>query len=434
MSSIRRYLILVLTGTVTVALLVVGFAIYRAERDSTDELFDYYLRQIAVSLGESASQGVWVPPVEADPEGLDLVMQVWDDLGVRLFYSHPHRELPGFVAGGYADVETREGVWRVFAIRSRSQVIQVAQPMRIRNQMALAASARVLLPLLLLLPCLGLVIWGLVTRGLAPLDRLAKAVATRTPEALAPLSEQQVPEEVQSLVHSLNGLLDRLQSALAAQRAFIADAAHELRTPLAALQLQSQLVERSQTEEERGAALDDLKAGIQRAGRLVQQLLTLARQEPDYAPKPFVDVDLVDLARQVVVDCCGLASTKMIDLGFSALGGGVVIRGNPEDLRVLVSNLVENALRYTPIQGRVDVVVNLADGLPVLEVSDTGPGIAEHELARVFDRFYRGENVREPGTGLGLAIVKAIADRHGASIDLRSEAGLRVKVRFPAHA
>ncbi|MGZ8219108.1 sensor histidine kinase [Methylomagnum sp.] len=431
MSSIRRHLIIVLTGAVTMALLLVGFAIYRAEREGTDELFDYHLRQIALSLREPAFQGMWMPPVEADPEGLDLVMQVWDAGGVRLYYSHPHRELPGFVEGGYANVDTREGTWRVFAIRSRSQVIQVAQPLSVRERMALAAAARVLLPLLLLLPCLGLAIWLLVTRGLAPLDRLARAVASRTPKALEPLPERQVPEEVLPLVHSLNGLLDRLEKALAAQRAFIADAAHELRTPIAALQLQAQLIERAQSDAERKMALDDLKSGIHRAGRLVQQLLTLARQEPDYAPKPFVRIGLADIAKQVVTEYGGLANAKAIDLGVPASNDAAVVFGDPDDLRVLTSNLMENALRYTPEQGRVDVAVRLADGCPMLEVSDTGPGIFEHELTRVFDRFYRGEQTRESGTGLGLAIVKAIADRHDATIELRSGRGLRVRVKFP---
>jgi two-component system OmpR family sensor kinase len=203
MNSIRRHLIIVLTGAVTLALLVVGLAIYQAELKGTDELFDYHLRQMALSLRESAFQGIWVPPVEADPEGLDLVMQVWDGEGVRVYYSHPHRELPGFVEGGYANVDTRDGTWRVFAIRSRRQVIQVAQPLSVREHMALAAAARVLSPFLLLLPSLGVVIWVLVTRGLAPLDRLARAVATRTPKSLEPLEEWQVPEEVLPLVQSL---------------------------------------------------------------------------------------------------------------------------------------------------------------------------------------------------------------------------------------
>lgn len=430
MNSIRRHLIVVLTGAVTLALLVVGLAIYQAERQGTDELFDYHLRQMALSLRESAFRGIWVPPVETDPEGLDLIMQVWDGNGVRVYYSHPHRDLPGFVEDGYANVDTREGTWRVFAIRSRRQVIQVAQPLRVREHMALAAAARVLLPFLLLLPGLGAVIWVLVTRGLAPLDRLARAVASRTPKSLEPLEERQAPEEVLPLVQSLNGLLGRLGNALSAQRAFIADAAHELRTPITALQLQAQLVERAQSDDERAAALKDLRAGIQRSGRLVQQLLALARQEPD-TPKSFVRLKLAELVVQVAADYGGLANAKSIDLGVSASEDAATMIGDPDDLRALISNLVDNALRYTPGGGKVEVSTRLEDGCLFLEVRDTGPGIAKHELMKVFDRFYRGEQAGEPGTGLGLAIVKAIAERHGATINLCTDGGLRVEVKFP---
>jgi two-component system OmpR family sensor kinase len=435
-NSIRRHLIVALVGAVTLALLGVGYAIYRTAQDEAGELFDYHLRQIALSLRDPAFRGSWMPSPEADTEDFDFVIQVWDAAGVRLYYSNPHRDLPGFVAGGYADVDTREGPWRVFAIRSRSQVIQVAQPLRVRNRMALEAAVRVLLPLLLLLPVLGVVIWVLVSRGLAPLDRLARAVSRRTPTALNPLPEQQAPEEVRPLVQSLNDLLQRLAEALAAQKAFIADAAHELRTPIAALQLQAQLAERAENEADRQAAMADLNAGIRRAGRTVQQLLTLARQEPDPAAKPFEPVALVELARAVVAEHSPLAQAKAIDLGLTAGDEAATVNGDPDALRVLVANLVENAVRYTPPGGRVDVSVRRADGRPRLEVRDTGPGIPEADLPRVFDRFYRGEHTREPGTGLGLAIVKAIADRHGARVEVGNGegGGLRVGVGFPSAA
>jgi two-component system OmpR family sensor kinase len=431
--SIRRQLIVALVGAVSLALLGVGFAIYRTAQEETGALFDYHLRQIALSLREASFSGSWMPPPEVDTENFDFVVQVWDASGVRLYYSNPHRELPGFVAGGYADVDTREGRWRVFAIRSRSQVIQVAQPLGVRNRMALEAALHVLLPLLLLLPLLGAVIWMIVTRGLAPLNRLARAVASRTPALLAPLPEHQAPDEVRPLVQSLNDLLQRLAEALAAQQAFIADAAHELRTPIAALQLQAQLAERAETDAEQQVALDDLKAGIRRAGRTVQQLLTLARQEPGLAAKPCEPVALADVAREVLAEQSPLARAKSIDLGLAAADEGAVVHGDPDALHVLMTNLVENALRYTPAGGRVDVSVRRDDGAPRLEVRDTGPGIPAEDLPRIFDRFYRGGHTTEPGTGLGLAIVKAIADRHAARVEVGNGegGGLRVGVGFP---
>jgi two-component system OmpR family sensor kinase len=340
--------------------------------------------------------------------------------------------LPGFVGGGFADVRTRDGDWRVFAIRSQRQIIQVSQPLRVRNRMALDAALGVLLPLLLLLPLLALAIGLLVTRGLAPLNRLARAVAERTPEALDPLPTAALPREVQPLVAALNGLLARLDAALAGQRAFVADAAHELRTPIAALQLQAQLAERAESEAERQAALAELDAGIRRAGRAVQQLLTLARLDPDSAGRPPQPVQLADLARAVVTELNPLARALAIDLGIAATDEAATVAGDPDALAVLLRNLVENALRYTPAGGTVDV----STGPGWLEVRDTGPGIPEAERTRVFDRFYRGAETREPGTGLGLAIVKAIADRHGAAVALSDPAGggLRVRVAFQSQA
>jgi two-component system OmpR family sensor kinase len=426
--SIRRHLILTLVGAVTLALLTVGYAIYETARQEAGEMFDYHLRQLALSLREASASGVWVPPPEVETEGFDYVVQVWDAAGVRLYFSSPHKELPGFVGGGFADVKTRDGAWRVFAIRSRSQIIQVAQPLRVRNRMALDAALGVVLPLLLLLPLLAIAIGLLVSRGLAPLNRLARAVARRTPSALDPLPTAGSPDEVRPLVYALNDLLRRLDGALAAQRAFVADAAHELRTPIAALQLQAQLAGRAETEAERRAALADLEAGIRRAGRTVEQLLTLARLEPEPAERPFQPVALADLARAAVTALGPVARAKAIDLGVAAADEGATVQGDPDGLRVLLQNLVENAVRYTPAGGRVDV----AAGPGWLEVMDSGPGIPEQDLGRVFDRFYRGEHTEEPGTGLGLAIVKAIAERHGARVELSNQAsgGLRARVVF----
>ena len=199
------------------------------------------------------------------------------------------------------------------------------------------------------------------------------------------------------------------------------------------MQLQAQLVERAETEEEAKAALEDLQAGIHRAGHAVRQLLTLARQDPDMAAKPFVSVSLAELARSVIGDQVALAGAKDIDLGLAAADETALVMGDTEGLRILLANLVENAVRYTPTGGRVDVLVcSREDGSAVVEVADSGPGIAIKDQARVFDRFYRGEATTEPGTGLGLAIVKTVADRHGAKVELQNgeTGGLRVKVVF----
>lgn len=434
MKSIRRQLLLALLGTISLALLLGAFAIYRSTLAEVDDLFDYQLRQLALSLRDQAFHNAFAPATEDVAEDFDFVIQVWSPEGVRVYYSHPHKTLPGLVQMGYNTIKTPEGDWRVFAAKLNSLVIQVAQPLQVRNHMALQTAFHLLLPLSALLPVLSVLIWVLVSKGLAPLNRLAKAVATRSPRALEPLSEQKAPVEVLPLVRSLNDLLARLAEALAAQKAFIADAAHELRTPIAAMQLQAQLVERAESAEEAQAAIADLKAGIHRAAHAVRQLLTLARQEPDMAAKPVVSIPLAELARSVVGDQIALASAKDIDLGIASADDQARVLGDTEGLRILLANLVENAVRYTPPGGQVDVSIGRqADGSATVEVADTGPGIPKQDQARVFDRFYRGEATTEPGTGLGLAIVKTVADRHGAVIELTNAKphGLRVRVRFP---
>ena len=433
MKSIRRQLLAALLGTIFLALLLSAFATYRSTLMEVDDLFDYQLRQLALSLRDQAFHNSFAPPTENVDEELDFVIQVWSPEGVRVYYSQPHKTLPGLVQIGYNTITTPEGNWRVFATQLNSLVIQVAQPLGVRNAMALKAAIHLMIPLCALLPVLSVLIWILVSRGLAPLERLAKAVATRNPKALDPLSEQKVPTEVLPVVRSLNDLLGRLAEALAAQKAFIADAAHELRTPIAAMQLQAQLVERAKTEEETQAALADLKAGIQRAGHAVRQLLTLARQDPDIAAKPFVSVSLAELARSVIGDQIALAAAKDIDLGLASADERALVLGDTEGLRILLANLVENAVRYTPSGGQVDVHIGCEEsGRPCIKVEDTGPGIPTKDQARVFDRFVRGEGTTEPGTGLGLAIVKTVADRHGASVELSNVEphGLRVKVVF----
>jgi len=306
--------------------------------------------------------------------------------------------------------------------------------MSARRELAASMALRTIIPVLAALPLLALLIWFIIARGLQPLDRVAAAVARRSPVLLEPVSERGLPSEVQPLVHALNGLLDRLGIALAAQRSFIADAAHELRTPLTAVHLQAQLAERASTDDERRRALADLKAGLERATRLSEQLLTLAREEPGVIERAPVDVDLAELAREAIGELAPLAETKSIDLGLSASAKAAVM-GDPQALRALVSNLVDNALRYTPSGGRVDVAVGAdPDGAAMLSVRDNGPGIAPAERDRVFDRFYRGPSSGVPGSGLGLAIVKSVADRHGVTIALGEGIegkGLGVSVRFP---
>lgn len=432
MNSIRRKLLLALIGAMSTVILLGALATYSAAREQVNAIFDYHLEQIALSLRDQTFRRP--PEVLSGEKDFDFVIRVWDNQGLSIYYSQPHRDLPEIARLGYATEDSSEGAWRVFALQSHGETIAVAQPMRVRAKLAAAAAWHTLLPFIALLPLLAVLIWLVVSRELRPLTALARSVSMRTASALEPISEQGIPEESLPLVLSLNGLLARLRAAIQTQRDFIADAAHELRTPLTALQLQTQLLERAGTADERAAALRDLKQGLARSIHMVQQLLTLARQEPGAAGQPLTTIVLADLLQQVVGEHASLAAAKEIDLGLAINAPDLRVLGDRDALRTLLANLVGNAVRYTPPGGRIDVGGGRLADQVYLEVADNGPGIPAGERERVFDRFYRHSHEDSPGSGLGLAIVKTIAERHAASIELADHGahGLRVRVIFPA--
>jgi two-component system, OmpR family, sensor kinase len=409
-----------------------GGIVYRNALAEADAFFDYHLRQTALLLRDEPVEYV-APQIPANDAAYDFVVQVWTLDGVRVYLSRPHSVLPNITTLGFSTVTTREGLWRVYGAQAMTKVIQVAQPMRVREQQAVDLALKTLRPFALLLPVLGFLIWIAVGRALQPLQRLTTLVKSRRVDALDPLPNERLPDEVRPLVDALNDLLVRLGVALDRERAFMADAAHELRTPLTALHLQMGTLSRAANEAERNDAMERLSAGMQRAIRLVEQMLSLARQEPRIEPTR-APVPLADIARDVVAELVPLADAKQIDLGISNSQPAVVM-GDPDALRTLTRNLVDNAVRYTPVGGRVDVSVeNGGDSWQaLLKVVDNGPGIPAEERSRVLDRFYRRAGTSPPGSGLGMAIVKAIADTHGASLELESGpdgVGLAVNVRF----
>ena len=427
MSSIRRTLLAGLLATVVAAGALVAFGVYRTAYDEANALFDYQLQQMGIALRDRIFEGGG----GAALDGEDFVIQVWRTDGAVVFVSGARVVPPVRAPAGLSTVAAEGGDWRVYRIDAQTQIVQVAQPMSLRRDRAAKAALRVLVPLAIALPLLALLVWFVVGRGLAPLTGLAGSVAARGPRALGPLPETSVPDEVRPLVASLNDLLARLGRALDRERAFIGDAAHELRTPIAAVALQLQLLERVPEGAEREQALARLKSGVARSARLVQQLLDLARQDEVLAGHPPARIDLASVAREVVVEQAPGAAARGIDLGLDA--SAAPVEGDAEGLRVALGNLVDNAIRYTPPGGKVDVRVRTEGEAVVAEVLDTGPGIPSEERARVFDRFYRGAAAAGSGSGLGLAIVREIASRHGATVELHDRddgQGLRARVRF----
>ena len=445
--SLRAALIGWLALGLLSAVFIAAIATYQRAREEANVLFDYQLQQMAASL-TGMPLAANAPP--GAPPGADaLVVQVWDRNGVQVYLSQPQSRLPQHAQLGFNTVVAETGQWRVFSMLAGQQVVQVAQPMSVRSALAASMALRTIVPLLAVMPFLAILVWFAIARALRPLDRLARAVGTRSPRVLEPLSDVGLPREVTPLVQALNGLLERLDHALDAQRTFIADAAHELRTPLTAVHLQAQLAQRAATGEERHAAFVELTTGLERATHLVEQLLTLAREEPGVAERPLEPVELGELARSVVGEHAAVAASRGIDLGVTNVADAnarFVVNGDAAGLRTLLSNLVDNAVRYTGPVGRVDVSVGATNGSTTLTVRDTGPGISPAEYPRIFDRFYRAQGATAPGSGLGLAIVRRIADRHRATIELgpgglrnasdpsntAHVGGLCVAVHFPA--
>ncbi|HEY2417162.1 MAG TPA: ATP-binding protein, partial [Steroidobacteraceae bacterium] len=360
------------------------------------------------------------------------VIQIWDPFGTRVYLSRPGLPMINRTILGYGNLNLQGRIWRVYGLQTVDGVIQIAQPVQVREALARAAALRVVIPLLLLLPLLGVAIAWVVRSSLLPLRRIAAEVQRRDVHSLAPIAAIPLPQEVAPLIDALNRLLVRLEAAFATQRAFVADAAHELRSPLTAVRLQLQLLDRAPHEPARLEARTQLGAAVERAIHLVEQLLTLARNEPRSPHSELMPVALDAAAADGVSDSHALAASRGTDLSLEAQPG-IMIRGDREALRVLVRNLVDNAVRYTPPGGRVHVHCGSGADMAVLEVTDTGPGIPQPDRDRAFDRFYRRANAPEEGTGLGLAIVKAIAERHGATVTLLDGpgGGLRVSMNFP---
>jgi len=431
-TSIRRQLLIWLLVGLLAATLAAAFAVYTRARSEAAELFDYQLQVMAAAFPHG---GFGRPPSDdAHAAGADVVVvQIWNQSGAQLYWSRPGSPILQRVEFGFSTVATPRGDWRVFNTLIDGNIVQVSQPMRARRELAAGLALRTMLPLLVLLPLLVGLIWITVSRGLKPLNEVAAALGRRSEDALEPLPVRRVPEEVKPLVTALNDLLARLGRARNLQKSFIADAAHELRTPLTAVSLQIQIAERASTDAERAAAFAQLKAGADRAGRLVQQLLTLARSEPGAAERPLTAVDLTEIARAAVAEHAPIAAAKGVELGLSA-HSAVTATGDPDALRTLLANLIDNAVNYTPPAGAVDVSVTVNDGHAQWIVTDNGPGIPPTERERVFDRFHRLEAGGARGSGLGLAIVQQIAQRHRAKIRLDDGPdgrGLAVTVRFP---
>ena len=435
MSSIRGRLFAALLVGIGALIAAASLAVYAEIDDEVGELFDVQLQQASYAFAS-----LDLPPrirhagaTVADSPSSHLVVEIrTPDSPTPVYHSRTRVRLPAIAPPGWSTVRIGGAGWRMYRVRLSGRQIDVAQPLAVRRAAADEISAALLIPLGVALPLAAFIVWIGIGRGLAPLQRTARDVRSRSPADLAPLPRERIPRELVPLIEALDDLMERLRRALDVQKEFVADAAHELLTPVTALTLQVQLLARAADEPDRAAALVELEAGLARTTHVARQLLVLARQDPE-RPMAHATVELLDLAQVSIAAHTPLARERDIRLMLDGDGPATIV-DDAHALGILIDNLLDNAIKYSPRGGSVALRLRQEDGQIVLQVADSGAGVPEAEIGRLFDRFYRRAGNEMTGSGLGLAIARHVADRHHAALCLANGGplgGFVAECRFP---
>ena len=417
-------MLLAIVGAATVT-----FSYKLAEWEARD-LLDNQLRQIALNIDVRVRETEPIPTRDTEE---DLAIGIWNASGDRARIASTAINLPLSPSPGFGIVKLKPDKWRVYVLYDGDRIVQVGQNMVVREELARDAALVTALPILITVPLAWLVI-GLGLSGITRrLSKLAAAIAERNAENKQAIPLDEVPVEVRPLIDAMNISTVQLLHTLDQQRRFLSDAAHELRTPLSALMIQIDNLKNMMTAAHKPTITSELGAGIHRASALVDQMLRMARFDISPNVTFFEPVDLKAVILQCVADLNPIAANKGIDLGFTNHQDARAI-GNESELRVLFNNLIDNAVKYTPEGGVIDVLIQTAQEQTIVQITDSGCGVKASELPRLFDRFFRGAHPDVQGSGLGLAIVDAIAKRHGFSVEIqnrRDRSGLQVTVACP---
>ena len=441
MCSIRRALLLWLVPVFLAVGVTAAAVSYYTYCEMVSGFMDEQMEQLAAAVSASES----LRPVQQNSERVfkwgGFVVQSFGADGKLVATSYPELTMPLRSGAGFADLEHEGRTWRAYALpadHAGGRSVQVLQSGTFRTKLAAERAGAAVAPVLVLLPLSMFILWGVARAMSRALQDIGRQAAQLDEHNLAELPLARVPEEVRPLVNSFNSLLRRLGEAFATQRRFVQDAAHELRTPITAIGLQLENLRTDMTCDAAQGRYTQLESGVRRAQRLVDQLLRLSRQEAAGADGPGM-VDLQAQLRESINTLITLADQRHIDLGLvdsgTTAGAPPTLRCAPGDLRSVLDNLIENALRYTPEGGVVDVRLLQEQGRVALEVVDTGPGIPQEMLPRVFDRFFRVPGSGANGSGLGLAIAQAAAQRCGLSLTLQNRqdrSGLIARVESAA--
>ena len=437
--SLRWRILLGVLAAVTLAWTAVSVIAYREARHEAEELFDAHLAQSATLLfaflGDEAHElEEHAPRHRYDKQ---VAFQIWE--GEKRLLTHsagaPQTRLSQ-KAEGFSDVEVNGKTWRVFSTWDAEHhfLLQVAEATNSRNKVSDEIAWQLLLPLMFALPLLGVTLGSFVVVAFRPLTQLADSIAAQSPDRLQPIALSTAPREITPILERLNQLFERVTRALENERRFTADAAHELRTPLAVIQTHAEVASAATDDAIRRQALDNLVTGSRHAAHLLDQLLTLARLDAQAGLPGKTPCDLRALVIESVALLAPAAIEKNIEIEVEE-GSKILLNGAPILLQVLVRNLVDNAISYTPANGSVHIGLNLLKNNICLTVSDSGPGIPEDKRADAMARFRRLDESGQKGHGLGLSIVARIAELHGATVKLKTSAtlgGLEAETIFPA--
>ena len=443
--SLRRRLLTLLLTAVLLTWATTAVFIWQDARHEFEEILDAQMAQQAELIASQFLHGIDKASVATTGSETmqehEIAFQVWDRSNtLRLRSARGPGMRMSQSEAGFSDVTIDGQRWRTYSRRDDSgqYLVQVGEHYSLRDELAEAIAGHVMHPMLVALPILAALVWFAIGAGLMPLGRLAAEVGRRAPDNLVPLEEKAAPREVLPLLVAINRLFVRLAASIEQERRFTADAAHELRTPLAAVKVHAQVALGASNDEERERALGQIVTGTNRVAHLLEQLLTLARLDPQIAlaQTQRQTVSLSVLAAECVADLGPAAAAKTVEVHLTVKDDGL-IAGDPALLAILLRNLVDNAVRYTQPGGEIEVSIIQEEGGATLRVTDNGPGIPQAERAHVFERFYRVLGTSEEGSGLGLSIVKRIADLHRASTELAGGPGgrgLSVSVKFPPGA
>lgn len=433
MTSLRKSLLAWLVPVFLAAAVIASVWTYYMFGSMVSWFMDSQMQVLADSHSEnSLGLPTLRPLTDHHIEKGGTFVQIWDGQGALLTTSYPALAVPLQQSDGFEDLRIGARRWRIYSVHTRGRTVQSIQCLDFREDVISKQALRAGLPIALLIPISAWLLWFAACRSMGKLETVARAAAAQDENTIVELPTQDIPSEISPLVIAVNRLLTRLRDAFASQRRFVQDAAHELRTPITAMTLQLENLKACPLDAETSAQVAQFEAGLRRTKRLIEQLLRLARQEATQKMDAASNIELVGFLQELITDLMPCADHRDIDLGLS-VEVTATVRANPHELRSLLHNLLDNALRYTPEHGVVDVRVHADGGKVGVEIVDSGPGIPPDLLPRVFDRFFRIEGSDTEGSGLGLAIAKHAAERNriDLSLDNRIErSGLVARVTF----